>query len=205
MKEFAGMVISTNINHDRSYPNSYQNNKNHHRNNIRRCISHNHGGHMSTACRSPEWDHKRSFHHHKMRIKLITNRETINYFKEKFYYLLFKNRHHNSGIIRTIQQEIEKMNTMDLISTLWIIGNLKNKANKGNKTHNNQNSLNHRKWKNDKRSTYRHTSNRSSYKPKSPDKPVNNKTSTPPHSNRRRHGKTPTQHEEKITINLQSF
>ena len=33
-----------------------------------------------------------------MRIKLITNRETINYFKEKFDYLLFKNGHHNSGI-----------------------------------------------------------------------------------------------------------
>ena len=145
MKEFFGVVISTNIRHYTLYPNNHQSNKNHHRNNIRRCTGHNYSGHISTACRSPEWDHKRSFHHHKMGFKLITNQETINYFKEKFYYLLFKNGHHNSGITRTIQQEIEKMNTMDLISTLWIIGNLKNKANKGNKNHHNRNSQNYTK------------------------------------------------------------
>ena len=133
VKEFAGMVNSTNIRHNTPYPNNHQSHKNHHRNNTTRCTSCNHSGHISTACRSPEWDHKRSFHHHKMRIKLITNREIINYFREKVYYLLFKNGRHHSGITRTIHQEIEKMNTMDLISTLWIIENLKTKPNKNDK------------------------------------------------------------------------
>ena len=58
-----------------------------------------------------------------MRIKLITHRDTINYFKEKFYYLLFKNGHYNSGIIQTIQQEVKKMNTMDLLE-IWLISPL---------------------------------------------------------------------------------
>ena len=79
---------------------------------------------------------------------------------------------------------------MDLISTLWIIGNLKSKAHKGNRNHHNRNSQNYIKWKNDKRNTRRNTSNRSSYKSRSPDKPVTNKVSTPPHSNRKRYGRS---------------
>ena len=82
------------------------------------------------------------------------------------------------------------MNTMDLISTLWIIGNLKNKAKKGNKNHNNRNSQNYRKRKVDKRNTCRNTSNRLSYKSRSPDEPITNKAPTPPHSNRRRYGRS---------------
>ena len=130
VKEFAGMVISANMRNNTSQINSHQHKRN--KNNMpktKNCIDR---GHISSACKSPEWDHKRSFHHHKMRIKLITNRDTINYFKEKFYYLLSKNGHYNSGIIQTIQQEVKKMNTMDLLSTLWIIGNLKTKSNKHN-------------------------------------------------------------------------
>ena len=86
-----------------------------------------------------------------MRIKLITNRDTINYFKEKLYYLLFKNGHYNSGIIQTIQQEVKKMNTIDLLSTLWITRNLKTKSHKHN--HNNYKIKFHQSngWKNDRR------------------------------------------------------
>ena len=73
-----------------------------------------------------------------MRIKLI---HTINYFKEKFYYLLFKNGHYNSGIVQTIEQEVKKMNTMDLLSTLWIIGNLKTKSHKHNHNNYKKNSI----------------------------------------------------------------
>ena len=125
-----------------------------------------------------------------MRIKLVTNWETINYFKEKLYYLLFKNRHHNSGIIRTVQQEIEKMNTMDLLSTLWIIGNLKIKANKNGKTNYNHNSQNSNGWRIDRRNKHKNIPSRSSQKPRSPGKTATNKTSTLPHSNRRKYGKS---------------
>ena len=65
-----------------------------------------------------------------MRIKLIINRETINNFKEKCYYLLLKNGHPNDGRLQSIQQERKKMNSMDLLSTLWLIRNFKkNQAN----------------------------------------------------------------------------
>ena len=128
------MVISTKMRNDTSQINSYQHKKNNHKNDTPKYKSCNDRGHISSACKSPEWDHKRGLHHHKMRIKLITYRETINYFKKIFYFLLFKNRHYNSSLLQTIQQEIKKMNTMDLLSTPWIIGNQKTKSNRHNNT-----------------------------------------------------------------------
>ena len=86
-----------------------------------------------------------------MRIKLISNRDTINNFKEKFYYLLFKIGHYNTGILETIQQEIKTMNIMDLILTLWIIGNLKTKSSKHNHTNCENKFHQSNKWKNDTR------------------------------------------------------
>ena len=140
--------------------NSHQHKRNNPKSNIPKTKSCVDRGDKSSACKSPEWDHKRSFHHHKMRIKLITNRNTINYFKEKFYYLLFKNGHYSSGIIQTIQQEVKKMKTMDLLSTLWIIGNLKTKSHK----HNNNNYKNkfHQSngWNNNRRNKWNNKSER---------------------------------------------
>ena len=70
VKEFASMVISTNMRNNTSHANNYPNKKNHYKNNTPKHTNCNNGGHISSACRSPEWDHKRSFHHHKMRLKV---------------------------------------------------------------------------------------------------------------------------------------
>ena len=125
-----------------------------------------------------------------MRIKLITNRDTINYFKEKFYYLLFKNGNYNSGIIQTIQQKIKKMNTMDLLSTWWIIGILKTRSNKHN--HNSHKSKFHQpnRWKNDRGNKWKNKSERLYTKSRSTDKTTTIMASTPPHSNRRKSGRS---------------
>ena len=121
-----------------------------------------------------------------MRIKIITNRDTINYFKESFYYLLFKNGHYNDDILQTIQQEVKKMNTIDLLSTLWIIGNLKTRSNKYN--HKSHKSKFHQssRWKNNRENQWKNKSERLYTKSRSPDKTTTIMASTPPHLNRRK-------------------
>ena len=78
------------------------------------------------------------------------------------------------------------MNIMDLLSTLWVIGNLKTRSNKHN--HNSHKSKFHQpnRWKNDRRNERNNKSARSYTKSRSPDKTTTIMTSTLPHSNRRK-------------------
>ena len=66
MKEFTGISISINMRNDTSHANSYQNKKNNRKNSTPKYKSCNDRCHISSACKSPECDQKRSFHHHKM-------------------------------------------------------------------------------------------------------------------------------------------
>ena len=67
VKEFAGMVISTNKWYHSSHDKNYQQKKNSYKNNGYNFISCKDKGHILSAFKSPEWYNKTSFYHHKMR------------------------------------------------------------------------------------------------------------------------------------------
>ena len=63
-----------------------------------------------------------NFSHHKLRIQKLCKQKDSFINKEKFYELYFQN---NAEIFKTIIEESTKMGHYNLISSLWLISNLR--------------------------------------------------------------------------------
>ena len=136
VKEFAGMAYSC------KHRGSYQNRFSKHSNPSFKNKTHPDTNYKNKKSRVPtyitipnqqnnqkksatHWDHRKSYNHHKIRVKIFTLKETNDDLKKQFYHLLFKNGDSCSGLRKTISQVLCKLNNRNLTSILWLMSNMK--------------------------------------------------------------------------------